>query len=78
MAGPSDPALAGLAARLAAVRREHRPGSAPVACPQPDRAEALARWFNARLEVAEGAATVVLERSVRLSPLVMNRSMPKS
>ncbi len=56
------------AARLAAVREERIPPSPPKPPRQSDRAEALARWFGARLEVADGDATVVLERSVRLSP----------
>jgi uncharacterized protein len=57
-----------LADRLADLRAARRPPhAAPLAQP-PDRAEALARWFGARLEVADGAATVVLERSVPLRP----------
>jgi hypothetical protein len=53
--------------RLAAVR-----SAAP--CPTPshptadgDRASALARWFGARLAVAEGGAAVVVERNVPLT-----------
>jgi len=52
--------------RLAEIRAQ-RP--APLPTPRPrDRAEELAHWFGARLEVADGAATVVLERSIRLKP----------
>ncbi len=68
MAGPSDPATAGLAAKFAAIRAERPSAPSPALRRQPDRADALARWFGARLEVANGSATVVLERTIRLSP----------
>jgi uncharacterized protein YprB with RNaseH-like and TPR domain len=58
-----------LATRLAAIRAERRPPPLPRAARPPDRAEELARWFGARLELADGAATVVLERSIRLKPV---------
>ncbi len=57
-----------LADRLTAIRTERRsPLGAPAARPS-DRADELARWFGARLELADGAATVVLERTIRLKP----------
>jgi uncharacterized protein YprB with RNaseH-like and TPR domain len=58
-----------LADRLAAMRTEHRPSARVAANRREDRAAELARWFGARLELADGAATVVLERSVRLKPV---------
>jgi uncharacterized protein len=53
-----------LADRLAALR-SGQPAIRPRA-PAPDRAEALARWFGARLELGDGGATVIVERTVPL------------
>lgn len=58
-----------LADRLAAIRTERRPQPGGPMVQRRDRAAELARWFGARLELADGAATVVLERSVRLKPV---------
>jgi hypothetical protein len=56
-----------LAERLAELR-EPRPAAPPTSAspPREDRAAALARWFGARLELADGCATVVVERAVSL------------
>lgn len=68
-ASPPDPPARRLVDRLAGIRAEHRSARhdpvrrAPSAT---DRAEALARWFGARLDVVEGSATVILERTLRL------------
>lgn len=57
-----------LVERLAAMRG-HGDGIRPTPPPPvADRAEALARWFGARLSVAAGGAAVVVERSVLLPP----------
>ncbi|HEX2140771.1 MAG TPA: ribonuclease H-like domain-containing protein [Candidatus Limnocylindria bacterium] len=61
-----------LADRLAAIRAGHAPAVASRPA-LPDRAESLARWFSARLAVAEGGAAVVVERGVALSPPVAAR-----
>ncbi len=53
-----------LADRLAEVRPARATPAAPRA--PDDRAGALARWFGARLELTDGGATVVLERSITL------------
>ena len=53
-----------LAHRLAELRT-HRP-SAPARPATEGRADALARWFGARLELTDGGATVVVERRVPL------------
>jgi uncharacterized protein YprB with RNaseH-like and TPR domain len=53
--------------RLADIRRDERPAVARSPVPA-DRAGDLARWFGARLEVADDGATVVVERSVDLQP----------
>jgi len=57
-----------LAERLAAVRGA-RPARSGVAT-STDRAEALARWFGARLTLVPGGAAVLLERRVSLPPVV--------
>lgn len=53
-----------LADRLAELR-SHRP-SAPPRPATEGRADTLARWFGARLELTDGGATVVVERRVPL------------
>ncbi len=55
-----------LAERLAVVR-EGSPAPRPRQAPSADRAELLARWFGARLQVAPDGAAVVVERRVALS-----------
>ena len=57
-----------LADRLAEMRAERGgPVPAPAALiGRPDRAEILARWFGARLQVAPDGAAVVVERRVSL------------
>lgn len=52
-----------LAARLADMRSTRPAIRRPAAA---DRAADLARWFDARLELADDGATVVVERAVRL------------
>ncbi len=55
-----------LADRLAALRS--RPPATPTVGPvADDRFASLARWFDARTEVVEGGAALVLERSVPIS-----------
>jgi hypothetical protein len=54
-----------LVERLAAYREPAPRATLPAAA---DRAEALARWFGARLSVAPGGAAVLVERSVPLPP----------
>ncbi len=59
--------------RLASMPRL-RPAAAPVAhADGHDRADRLARWFGARLDVLDGGAAVVVERRVRLSTDVIER-----
>jgi hypothetical protein len=53
-----------LAERLADLRRERPAGAGRP--PAPDRAELLARWFGARLDVVEEGASLVVERRVAL------------
>jgi hypothetical protein len=55
-----------LAERLAELREPRPAVPAPAGPPREDRAAALARWFGARLELADGGATVVVERTVSL------------
>src|SRR5918998_4281388 len=56
-----------LADRLDAVRL--RASTAAPARPAADeRVEALARWFDARADVAEDGTALVIERSVPISP----------
>ena len=55
-----------LAARLADLRSARPAMRRP---PPADRAGDLARWFGARLELADDGATVVVERAVRLPDL---------
>ena len=62
-----------LADRLAAVPRERPVAPAPGQVQARQRADALARWFGARLAVEEGGAAVVVERSVRLETDVVDR-----
>ncbi|HEY4767376.1 MAG TPA: ribonuclease H-like domain-containing protein [Candidatus Limnocylindria bacterium] len=59
-----------LVERLAVVRAER--ASAPRSQPPPvaDRAQALARWFGARLSTCPGGAAVLVERAVSLPPAV--------
>ena len=55
-----------LADRLAAVRG--RPAT-PISPPPTDnRVQRLARWFDARTDVAEGGTVLVVERSVPIAP----------
>ncbi|HET6380510.1 MAG TPA: ribonuclease H-like domain-containing protein [candidate division Zixibacteria bacterium] len=56
--------------RLAAVRTAAPRAAAPPPPDRGERAESLARWFGARLAVAEGGAAVVVERHVPLAPPV--------
>lgn len=53
--------------RLAEVRREQLTPQRNAA-PAAERAAQLAGWLGARLELADGAATVVVERGVPLAP----------
>lgn len=55
-----------LADRLAELRTERPTARREAAGRHPDRAEELARWFGARLELVDGSATIILERSIRL------------
>lgn len=55
-----------LGERLATVRSGW--AGTPARMPDPDRADALARWFGARLSVAHGGSTVLVERNVPLPP----------
>jgi hypothetical protein len=55
--------------RLAAVRVAQNAVQAPRPRAVPDdRVAALARWFDARTDVAEGGTTLVIERSVPIDP----------
>jgi hypothetical protein len=58
-----------VADRLAAVRAAQNAAYAPPP-PRPlgDRVASLARWFDARTEVAEGGTALVIERSVPIEP----------
>lgn len=62
--------MADLAARIAAARAERAPLDSLRRPTEQDRAEALARWFGARLEVLDGGAVVVVERRIGLAPVV--------
>jgi RNase_H superfamily len=60
-----------LRSRIAAARAAHagapnEPARLPGAAKLDDRAEALARWFDARVDPGEGGAAIVIERSVPL------------
>ena len=58
-----------LADRLAEMRAERGSAVAPRPAPAAtNRAETLARWFGARLQVAPDGAAVVVERRVALPP----------
>ena len=52
-----------LAERLAGLRREAPAAIRPATT---DRAELLARWFGARLDIVDGGASLVVERHVAL------------
>lgn len=58
--------MADLAARLAAVRAERRSPPAEARSNDVDRAAVLARWFGARVEVADSGVLVLVERSLPL------------
>ena len=62
-----------LADRLAAIPRIQPAAPPPERVDAGRRADALARWFGARLEVLEGGAAVVVERGLRLAPDVVAR-----
>jgi hypothetical protein len=62
-----------LADRLSAMPRARPAAHAPDPVAAGHRADVLARWFGARLEVRDGGAAVVVERSVRLAPNVLAR-----
>jgi len=56
--------------RLAAVRAAQNVAYVPQPPALPgDRVAALARWFDARTDVAEGGTALVIERSVPISPV---------
>src|SRR6185503_14075312 len=55
-----------LADRLAEMRVDRGPRPPRPARPLDDRAEILARWFGARLQIAPDGAAVVVERRVAL------------
>lgn len=55
-----------LADRLAEMRGERRGAAPPRPPPRTDRAEILARWFGATLQIAPDGAAVVVERRVPL------------
>jgi hypothetical protein len=59
-----------LVERLAVVRAERAGAPRPQPPPVADRAQALARWFGARLSTCPGGAAVVVERAVSLPPAV--------
>ena len=59
-----------LVERLAVVRAERASAPRPQPPPVADRAQALARWFGARLSTRPGGAAVVVERAVSLPPAV--------
>jgi len=59
-----------LVERLAVVRAERASAARPQPPPVADRAQALARWFGARLSTCPGGAAVVVERAVSLPPAV--------
>ena len=59
-----------IVARLATVRAaQHVAQPARPRVVPDDRVAALARWFDARTEVAEGGTALVIERSVPISPV---------
>lgn len=55
-----------LVERLAVVRAERAGAPQPQPRPAADRAQALARWFGARLFTCPGGAAVLVERAVAL------------
>jgi uncharacterized protein len=57
-----------IADRLATVRAAQSVAHAPPPRVAPDRVAALARWFDARTDVAEGGTALVIERSVPIPP----------
>ena len=59
-----------LVERLAVVRAERASAPRPQPPPVADRAQALARWFGARLSTCPGGAAVLVERAVSLPPAV--------
>jgi hypothetical protein len=59
-----------IADRLATVRAAQNVASVPRPRVVPDdRLAALARWFDARTDVAEGGTALVIERSVPIAPV---------
>ncbi|MDP9273696.1 MAG: ribonuclease H-like domain-containing protein [Chloroflexota bacterium] len=58
-----------LADRLAAKRLERPSGLGPISAAAhiDDRAATLARWFGARLELTDGGAAIVVERTVPMT-----------
>jgi hypothetical protein len=60
-----------LAERLAVVRGERGAAPRPQSQPATDRAELLARWFGARLQVAPDGAAVVVERRVTIPAAIL-------
>src|SRR6266545_4135933 len=58
-----------LADRLAAMRLERPSGISPISAAAhiDDRAATLARWFGARLELTDGGAAIVVERTVPMT-----------
>ncbi len=65
-----------LVERLAVVRAERAGAPQPRPRPAADRAEALARWFGARLSTCPGGAAVLVERAVALPPAVVAALAP--
>ena len=59
-----------LVERLAVVRAERASAARPQPPPVANRAQALARWFGARLSTCPGGAAVLVERAVSLPPAV--------
>ena len=57
-----------LADRLASVRAAQNAAHPPRPRPPDDRVAALARWFDARTDVAEGGTALVVERTVAIPP----------
>lgn len=62
-----------LSDRLAELRTPRGAGVATPPRPSDDRAATLARWFGARLLVADGGSAVIVERRVPLPPEVVDR-----
>ncbi|MEX1157044.1 MAG: ribonuclease H-like domain-containing protein [Chloroflexota bacterium] len=65
-----------LVERLAVVRAERASAARPQPPPVADRAQALARWFGARLSTCPGGAAVLVERAVALPPAVVAALAP--